>query len=313
MESLYDNIISDAGWAKIPLGILRVEGRDAQNWLHKIVTANVEHLETGQGTRSALLDAKGHFVAAFHIVRDEQIFGLFVEPSARELLFNALRRYIIREKLTVRDLTDLWTCVSVFGANAKSVVEARLKITAPSVPYHWIWGRVDETAVRVIHSIRARVPSYDVMIPEGAVGRFENALRDLPNIPEELLETLRVEAGLPRWGIDFDEATLALEIPDVMEIRVDQGCYVGQEVVARIVHRGHVNRHLRGLEIANGSLPSRGETIHFENSDVGVITSSTCSPLLGNVALGYVRREVEIGAQVQLEQASARVIELPFV
>ena len=120
-----------------------MEGRDAQKWLHKIVTADVEHLQTGQGTRSALLDAKGHFVAAFHILRDDEIFGLFVDPSAREILLNTLRRYIIREKVTILDVTDLWSCVSVIGANAAVIIEPILKMSAPSIAYNWVWGHVD--------------------------------------------------------------------------------------------------------------------------------------------------------------------------
>ncbi len=312
MDSVYATVIQNAGWAEIPLGILRMEGADAQKWLHKIVTADIASLQTGQGARSALLDAKGHFVAAFSILRDEDIFGAFVEPSARETLFNALRRYIIRDKVILRDVTDLWTCVSVIGPDAAARLEHLFGVCVPDGAYNWVWGKLDEHAARIVHSIRARVPSYDVMMPLAGIGTLRAALQDLAAIPEPILETLRVEAGLPRWGIDFDESTLALEIPDVMQIRVDQGCYVGQEVVARIVHRGHVNRHLRGLKMESGVLPARGEAIHLNGAEVGQVTSALNSPLFGGIALGYVRREVELGAAVKINDAHAHVVELPF-
>ncbi len=311
METLYDTIISSAGWANIPIAILRMEGRDAAKWLHKIITADVEHLKTGAGARSALLDAKGHFVADFLVLRDGDVLGAFVDMAMREKLFQIFRRYIIREQVTLTDVTEKWSCVTVIGKDAASIIERVLETRVPAEPYAWAWGKMGEHAARVVRSARARVPSFDVMMPVAGVEDLRAALSDIPEISNEILETLRIEAGLPRWGIDFDESTLALEIPDVMQIRVDQGCYVGQEVVARIVHRGHVNRHLRGLQIENDFVPPRGEAIQFEGKDVGEITSATHSPLLGNIALGYVRREVEVGAQVQLNGATARLVELP--
>src|SRR5262249_27852675 len=141
---------------------------------------------------------------------------------------------------------------------------------------------------------------------------LREALNGVPEISQDILDTLRIEAGLPRWGVDFDETTLALEIPDVMQIRVDQGCYVGQEVVARIVHRGHVNRHLRGLQFRSDALPACGDAIEFNGAQVGQITSAAHSPFRGNIALGYVRREVQVGADVQVNGATAQVLELPF-
>jgi folate-binding protein YgfZ len=141
---------------------------------------------------------------------------------------------------------------------------------------------------------------------------LRDAFKDLPELDAATLETLRIEAGLPKWGADFDETTLALEIPDGMQIRVDQGCYVGQEVVARIVHRGHVNRYLRGIQLVGETLPSPGEPIQSGSVEVGQITSAALSPRRGAVALGYVRREIEPGTQVRVNDIPATVLELPF-
>lgn len=310
--NLYAMVTQRVGWTEAPIGILRLEGADARKWLHKIVTADVEHLRHGQGAYSALLDAKGHFAAAFVILRDHETFGVLVDLAARETLARAFRRYILREQVTRADVTDSWTRFVLIGAHAAATVEQLFDARAPENLYDWVWGHQNKIAARVFRSARARVPSFDVMLPINAAQTLRDALQTAPQISDELLETLRVEAGLPRWGVDFDAATLALEIPDVMQLRVDQGCYVGQEVVARIVHRGHVNRHLRGLRIENDFLPERGETIQFKGATVGNVTSAAHSPLLGNLALGYVRRQVEIDAQVKLNGATARVIELPF-
>lgn len=309
---IYETVIAKAGWADVPIGILRMEGPDAVKWLHKIVTADVQHMKTGDGAYSALLDAKGHFVADFPILRDGEIVGAFVDPAMREKMFNTFRRYIIREKVTLTDVSDKWRCITVIGKDAAEIVERVLAVSAPTELFHWVWGHRDNIAARVMRSARARVPSYDVMIPIEGAEDLRTALGALPKIPGDILETLRIEAGLPRWGVDFDETTLALEVPDVMQIRVDQGCYVGQEVVARIVHRGHVNRHLRGLRFENGAPIAHGDAIQFEGKEVGSVTSAAQSPLLGNIAMGYVRREVEVGADVRVGEGSARVVELPF-
>lgn len=312
MTGLYETVIENAGWATLPRGVLRMEGPDVPKWLHKIVTADVQHLQSGQGALSALLDAKGHFAAEFLLLRDGAIYGALSDPAAHVALAPALKRYIIRDKVTLKDVTDGWTCVTLVGPGAAARIVQVLGTPVPQAAHNWVWGHLGANAARVITSVRARVPSYDVMMPVAGVTALYAALEDLPEISGDVLETLRIEMGLPRWGVDFDETTLALEIPDVMQIRVDQGCYVGQEVVARIVHRGHVNRHLRGLMSGTGVLPAPGGIIQHEGKEVGAVTSATRSPLLGTIALGSVRREVEPGASVQVNGSPARVVELPF-
>lgn len=308
----YHTVTSQAAWTETARGALRAEGQDARKWLHKIVTASAERLETGQGAYSALLDAKGHFVADFILLRDGDIYGLLCDSAVRETLYLTLRGYIFREKVKFSDVSERWVCIVLAGEQSPALVERVLGTQAPDALHAWRWGRVGDAAARVIRTARARVPSFDVMVPVGAAPDLRAVLQSVPQITDELLDILRIEAGLPKWGVDFDQTTLALEIPDVMQIRVDQGCYVGQEVVARIVHRGHVNRHLRGLIVEGGSLPLRGQAIQFGSADVGIVTSAVRSPLHGALALGYVRREVDTGALVQVNHANARVTELPF-
>ena len=309
---LYESAIRECAWREIPRGVLRAEGADARKWLHKIVTANAEQLPSGSGAHSALLDAKGHFVADFVLLRDGNIYGLLCDDAARANLFNVLKRYIIREKVTLTDVTERWTCFVFVGEQAPAQIERVLDTSAPSQLYAWTWGKVGADKARVIRMPRARVPAFDVMVPANAAPFLRDALNNVSQLSDEILETLRVETGQPKWGVDFDANTLALEIPDVMQIRVDQGCYVGQEVVARIVHRGHVNRHLRGLWFDADALPARGQAIQFNDAEVGSVTSAARSPLFGSIAFGYVRREVELGAQVNVNGMLARVVELPF-
>jgi folate-binding protein YgfZ len=291
---------------------LRIEGPDAVKWLHKIVTADVAALRPGDGAHSALLDARGHFVGEFILLRDQKAIGALAEPEAGQTLYNNLRRYVIRERVTISDTSQNWHSLTLVGPTAASAIERVLGTPPPERTNDWVWGQRSDEQVLVVRVARARVPAFDLLVLSGAEPALRDAFGEVPELDNQVLETLRIEAGLPRWGVDVDESTLALEIPDVMQIRVDQGCYVGQEVVARIIHRGHVNRHLRGLQLAGKAVPTRGQPITHAGAQVGNVTSAAYSPTFGNIALGYVRRTVEPGTQVEVEQTPAHVIELPF-
>ncbi|MGB8647124.1 MAG: hypothetical protein WCF84_17945, partial [Anaerolineae bacterium] len=225
----YEVVAAHAGKAPALVSVLQVTGRDRIQWLHKLVTADVEHLAAGQGARGALLEAKGHFVADFVILAFAESILLLVEPGAREILLNDLRRYIIREKVQVADESDRWQLWTVVGPESDVAVLRAFGQTAPAPPFHWTRAEWQGTALDLFHHPRAVFPATDILAPVEVGDGLSRAL-DVPEITPALLEVLRVEAGLPRWGVDFDSGTLALEIPDVMSIRVDQGCYVGQEV-----------------------------------------------------------------------------------
>jgi folate-binding protein YgfZ len=128
------------------------------------------------------------------------------------------------------------------------------------------------------------------------------------------LELARIEAGEPKWGFELTEDVIPLEagLRDVA-ISQNKGCYTGQEVIIRILHRGHVNRHLRGIMTGSTEVPALGTELTRDGKVVGKITSAIYSPRFGQaIALGYVRREVEPGSRVQLNERDVTVVELPF-
>jgi folate-binding protein YgfZ len=166
---------------------------------------------------------------------------------------------------------------------------------------------------------------FDVFVPAEHAGALWTALRDAGARPVGFgaLETLRIEAGRPRYGIDLTEETIPTEAYEsaglmARAISFNKGCYTGQEVIVRIAHRGHVNRHLRGVRLGDSPAPApRTPFIHPDTGkEVGWVTSAAFSPRLGEtVALGYLRREVQPGMQVRIgaaDGAMAEVVELPF-
>jgi folate-binding protein YgfZ len=140
----------------------------------------------------------------------------------------------------------------------------------------------------------------------------------------QAFETARIEAGIPRFGVDMDETNLPLECGiEQRAISFNKGCYIGQEVINRIHSVGHVTRELRGLRLADPAsaelpLPLRGDKLFHNGREIGFVTSAVKSPALGaNIALGYVRREAnQIGTELVLRTAlgesSAKIVELPF-
>jgi folate-binding protein YgfZ len=131
-------------------------------------------------------------------------------------------------------------------------------------------------------------------------------------------ETLRIEAGTPRFGRDVDPSVLLPEIPFDALVSQTKGCYPGQEVVVRIRDRGHVNRHLRGLVLDGPDVPAVGAEVAADGAAIGRVTSATRSPALGRaIALAFVRRQhAESGTRVEVRSdgraLAATVSELPF-
>jgi tRNA-modifying protein YgfZ len=310
----YEILLQYAGWAQIDTGVIRAGGRDRARWLHRIVTADLDHLGVGQGTHAALLDAKGHFVADFLALVDQGSILLLTDPTSTAPLLNALRRYIFREKVELTDESDRWALFALVGEGSDALAEELFGGGAPEPLYSFADAEFDSGVARLIRSHRARFPSTDVFPYYATRDRVQKALNSVPEIGPEVLDVLRIEAGIPLWGQDFDASTLALEIPDVLSVRVDQGCYVGQEVVARLVHRGHVNRKLVGLKFEGVEPPLRGQEILDGERGTGTVTSSAFSPRFGLIGLGYVRREVsDAGTILRLKNdLHAEVVKIPF-
>ncbi|HEY8468606.1 MAG TPA: glycine cleavage T C-terminal barrel domain-containing protein [Longimicrobiales bacterium] len=175
--------------------------------------------------------------------------------------------------------------------------------------------------VLVLRTLYAGVDGYDVVAPRDRIEAVWRALVDAGARPagHGTLEVLRIEAGRPRWGAELDETVIPLEagLGD-RAISQTKGCYTGQEVIVRILHRGHVNWHLRGLLLGEAAAPARGTVLvrPGEAKPVGRVTSACSSPALGQtIGLGYVRREVEPPAELRLggpDGAPVRVVALPF-
>jgi len=213
--------------------------------------------------------------------------------------------------------------IGVYGPAARAVVsrvtghsEAVLGTLAPY--HHRALNDAGADAI-VARSPDAGVEGYDCFVAAAEAPQWHERFRDAGAVAVGLdaWEIARIEAGRPEWGLDMDDATIPQEanFDALHAISYTKGCYTGQETIARVHFRGHVNRHLRGLVAADVDLPM-GATLHHEDKDVGNVRSSAHSPRLGSIALAMVRREIAVDAELSVRwdggSAVAVVRDLPF-
>lgn len=306
-------------------GKIRLTGPDAAGFLHGMCSNDVKALRPGGGCGAAFLTPKGKMVADASICLDDAGFLLLTMPAAASPLLEHLRRYLVAERLEISDVTAGHALFSIQGGNLLGpVVDAAIR----GAPESLADGEHAEVTVagvkaQLIAIERTGLPSADLLVNAPEAGRvwneFATAVRGLGGGPFgwEALDILRIEGGVPWWGRELTAETLPPEAGLDRVISYTKGCYVGQEIIARIRTYGHVNRTLRGL-VGEGPPPAAGAPIELENKTVGRVTSACASPAMkSSIALAYLPREIEAGAAVRLLSSTgttaARISELPFV
>jgi folate-binding protein YgfZ len=249
-----------------PRALWRLNGPDAGRYLNGQVTADVAALVEDRAVYAAVCTAKGRMEGDVHIALHAAEFYLDSDLAQHESLGPRLDKYLIADDALLEDIGGLWSLSHVFGA------------TAPTAP---------ETGFVIAHA-RFGLPGHDVWTAgPGAAITGES-------IGADLIETLRLEHGLPRWGSELSTNTLPPEAgPHLIEaISYTKGCYVGQETIARLKSVGHVNRTLVFLESASTGFPAAGTKLTRDGHEAGAVTSAGFSPRLGRgIALGYVQRQ----------------------
>lgn len=300
-------------------------GAKAQDVLAGLVTNDVVALRSGDGCYAAALTAKGKIIADVRIfVRDDDVL-VDVPVRAAPGWWAMIRKYVNPRLSRYRDVSAETADVSVYGTRAHSVVAAALGVPRESIADMHLYAHqvVEAFGERLL---LARVPDvalegFAIIAPVGARERIWAALVEHGARPAgvDAFDIARIESGRPEWGIEIDDSTLPQEanFDALHAISYTKGCYTGQETVARIHFRGHVNRHLRGLRFDESQpIPVGAELRDASGKAIGDVRSTAVSPRLGGIALGMVRREVEDGAEVSAVwdggSGAAITLALPF-
>ena len=309
---------------------IRMFGKDPVKMIHGLVTNDLLKAAPGQGVYAAMLTPKGRTVAELRIFRRELPGGVEVLVELpREALAGTrdhFKKFVPPMFAKWSDVSETLVQLGVHGPQAREIVGRVLAIDPPAAEDAHVEAELGGAPVMVAATRYVGLEEgFDLFVETGAAEALWTALAEAGARPVGLgaIETLRIEAGRPRYGADLTEdviPTEAFEETGLMQraISFGKGCYTGQEVIVRIAHRGHVNKHLRGLLLGDAPAPAIGTRLVNPETgkDAGWLTSVAFSPMLGQtVALGYVRREVAPGAAVRVgaaEGAAATVVRLPF-
>ena len=307
-------------------GRLCLAGEDRVRFLHGQVTNNVRDLSQGRGCYAALVTAKGKLESDLFIYAFENELLLDFEGGVQEAVKSRLERYVIADDVEVVDVQSLYGLLSLQGPKAAESLlpflgDQQLPAENGSIQVLQLSGHAE---IYVARRDRCGSGGIDLYLPMESIvplaDELVQAARRLGGGPAacEAFEMARIEAGIPLFGKDMNETNLAPEAGlDAVAINYQKGCYIGQEVIARIRTYGQVAKALRRLEFSGiASLPSPGAPLWRDEKQVGYFTSGTFSPFLQRwIGFGYVRKECfQPGTELRLGDAggSARIIGLPF-
>ena len=286
-------------------GRVRVSGPRAAEMVTGLVTNDIAALVPGQGCYAAALTAKGKIVADVRVFVEESGVLVDAPPRAATAWAAMVRKFVNPRIAPHTDESASLRDIGVFGATARHVVSELTGVPAPALtalaPYAHMSVEVNGSPVRIASVPELGVEGFELLVPADAFTPLWAAAVAAGATPAglEAWDIARVEAGRPEWGLDMDDNTIPQEanFDALHAISYTKGCYVGQETVARVHFRGHVNKHLRGIRAAGLESIHTAATLHDESgAQVGDVRSAVRSPRLGAIALAMIRREVEPGA-----------------
>ena len=310
-EQEYIHLSRAAGWLDLSYrGRLCLLGTDREKFLHGQVTNDVAGLPADGGCYATIVDGKARLQADLFIYKLSQEILLDFEPGLTEKLIQRLEKYIIAEDVQVVDVSPHYGLLSLQGPESEPILrQSGWFAHLPARNLSWVRAETtDWGEIYLARNARLATVGFDLFVP---MDHLEQAALALDNATQtagggfagwDAFEIARIEAGIPRFGADMDETNLAPEAVQANAISYAKGCYIGQEIIARIRTYGSVAKSLRVLQLPAdlNRLPARGEKlVTAEGKEVGYITSATLSPRSGTgIALGYVRREANAPATI---------------
>lgn len=295
----YESAHKGGGFVGEALSLTWAVGRDSVSYLQGVLSQDIESIAPGRVARSFLLQPRGKLEALLWVLRAEDRVGLVTDADHRDGLISNLSRWRLRVDTEFEP--DPREVFAVWGPSAGF-------LDAPD-------GWRDDRGVLVA---RLRELPIRYLLVAGIDGAAMEAAGLRP-IGGQAATTLRIEAGEPRMGVDVDRRTIPQESGLVPEaVSFDKGCFLGQELVARIDSRGRVNRNLRGVRVLSSAVPPVGARVIHKTKTVGVLTSVGESRRVGApVALALIRREAPPGTRVVITweegEFPGRIERLPFL
>jgi tRNA-modifying protein YgfZ len=252
---------------------LRVTGPDRIRFLNGQLTNDIANLKPGASAYTCALSAKGKLCGDLFVTPLEDALLLDYEPALRDSMPARLEKYLIADEVELEDVTEQFALFHVAGIVLPDAILPEGTVTT---------------------SNRFAVDGKDLLLPAILKNVVPKLVNETP-LTDSKLEEFRIEQGIPRWGTELSEEVIPNEAGlDERAISYTKGCYLGQEIISRIKSLGHVNRHLRGVRLINGSDLEPGDKLVPEDGKpIGTVTSACMSERVGGwIGLAYLRRRL---------------------
>ena len=302
--------------------LLQFTGADRVSFLQGMLSNDLRPLRMFDGQQATILTQQGKVIADVRVLcAMNSIYLDFWEPLKDKILAH-LNRYLVADEVEINDPNDEWRMLSLQGPRAHTLLsEVFANAELPAEPDHHAMVQYDGAPICVVRADHTGRNGFDLIVQNSLLLAFSQRLEQLGAawVGARAQNILRIEAGMPRYGVDFNEETLLLEIGLDNSYSYTKGCYLGQEVVERIRSRGHVNKKLCGLALDGNTPANAGDAILAGDHEVGKITSSVASLALNRpIALGYIHKDFWLpGTKLSVRRESssidATVNALPFV
>lgn len=300
--------------ALAPRAQIAVAGKDRASYLQGLLTNDIQALTAGTGCYSAWLTPQGRMLTDMHVFESGDMILLDVPADQLQATLQRLDQFLFSEDVQLADLAGSMRAVWVHGPAAPAIVEGVMRGLSGVVDwpdYRNTRAEFNGAAAVVARVDQLGVPGMCIYVAAAEEGALLAALRGAGAVAAdaESFDAARIEAGYPIFGLDMTEETIPLEAGiEQRAISFTKGCYVGQEVIIRVLHRGHgrVAKRLMALRV-EGPAPARGAKLFVGDREVGAVTSAAGSPRHGAIAMGYLHRDfLTPGTAVEVDSAGGR-------
>ncbi len=298
-------------------GRIWLRDRDRAALLHRLSTNNIEALVAGQGTQTVLTNHNGRIIdlLTVHVFANELL--IVTSPRQGSTVLNLLRKNIFfNDRVIIEDASETLGQFALYGPHSTTLLQQLTGMMLDNLPLHAITtATIDDTSLWIARSKPLGGMGFALYIPVERLASIWTRLRQAGAQPlgQIAYECLRVEAGYGAYGRELSLDYIPLETGLWDAISFTKGCYVGQEIIARMESRNRITRHLCGLKL-NGRVDAP-RTLAVAGKDAGNLTSVVESPRLGPIGLAYVRHAYAApGTQLDIVDSAVRgeVVTLPF-
>ena len=294
--SEYNSVRESAGLFDLAnRAMLQFTGEDRLSYLQGMLSNDLRPLKMFDGQQATILTQQGKVVADVRVLCSLNSFYLDFWEPLKEKILTHLNRYLVADDVEIHDPNEQWKMLSLQGPRAQVMLDQVFaNVELPAHANHHGMVQFDGAPVCVVRADRTGHDGFDLIVQTSQLLTFAQRLTELGAVwvGAQAQNILRLEAGMPRYGVDFSEDNLLLEVALDDAVSFTKGCYLGQEVVERIRSRGHVNKKLCGLLFDGDTPASPGDRISASGKEVGQITSSVTSLALERpIALGYVNKD----------------------